>query len=423
MSIDTIVAQAKEERDSFLAQTYVERELISTVQSNKDSTLIHVITGPRRAGKSVFSIMFLKNHNFAYLNFDDERLLDIKDYDDIVKSLHSIYGEFLYILFDEIQNLPNWELFVNRLQRQGYKIVVTGSNAHLLSRELATHLTGRHLSYTLLSFSFREFLSSNNIDYTKHMLPEVEGEIKYYLKEYLHQGGIPEVVTTSINKKDYIITLVENIVFKDVVTRHNIRLAPSVYTLAKHLISNCSKEFTLTRLKNKLGFSSVNTVKEYIEFLKEAFLLYELPRFSYKVPEQQKSPKKIYVPDNGIVNSFSFQISPNSGQMLENTVATELFRKKSINKDLEIYYWKENSHYEVDFVIKKGSQIKELVQASYVFAEEDIDPRELKGLTAASNALKCDTLTLITWDLETKLSHKEKTIECIPLWKWLVEQK
>ncbi len=262
MNIKEIIISQKEERDYLLAQNYVPREGLPLARESLKNDLIKVIIGPRRAGKSVFALQMLKGLNFAYLNFDDERLLRIKDYDKILKTLREIYGETPYCLFDEIQNLEAWELWVNRLQRRGLRIVITGSNSRLLSRELATHLTGRYQAFHILPFSFREFLKAHDFEfYPCHYSSESLGKLLHHLYRYLQIGGYPEVVLGKVPHTTYLRTLIENVLFKDILRRYNLRYVRKLSDLAFYLLGQSGGRFTYTKLKNVLSFRSVHTVE------------------------------------------------------------------------------------------------------------------------------------------------------------------
>lgn len=384
----------KAERDKLSNGVYVPREGLRYARQNMENDLIKVIIGPRRAGKSVFAMQLLKGIDFAYLNFDDERLLDVTDYDDFIKAIRQVYGETNYLLFDEIQNLKDWELFLNRLQRNGFRIVITGSNAHLLSRELSTHLTGRFLEFQILPFSFKEFLHAKSfqIDDTLE-LKERQGSLLGYLDKYINVGGFPEIVTKHVEPGSYLPTLFESILFKDIAKRYNVRYSKKLYDLGYYLITNHSCEFTYTRLKKILDFRSVHTVENYVKYISEAFIVFVVDRFSFKLAEQIKSPKKVYSYDTGMAKSVRFAVTPDTGKFIENIVAIELLRR-----DIEPYFYRTRNGKEIDFVIKKGSDINQLIQVSYDISEYATKKRELNALVKAGQELRCDNLTVITWD-------------------------
>lgn len=411
-----IVLGHKAERDELLKAKYVQREGLHKARQSMKNNLIKVIVGPRRAGKSVFAIQMLEGLDFAYLNFDDERLLGISDYDDLLKAIRQVYGETKTILFDEIQNLNKWELFLNRLHRRGFNLVITGSNSRLLSKELATHLTGRYIQFKILPFSFSEFLKARNfvVDETVAM-KERQGMILNFLGEYLEKGGYPEVLVKNIVPKSYITTLFESILFKDIVKRYNVRYSKKLYDLGLYLITNHSSEFSYTRLKNALEFKSVHTVENYTAYLNEAFLIFNTERFSHKVKEQMRSPRKVYAYDTGMINAVKFMTAPDTGRLVENLAAIELLRRGK-----EFYCYKTKDGKEVDFAVKEGLKIGQLIQICYDIDQYMTKRREINALVKAAYETKCKNLLVITWDYEAKEKSEDKQINYLPLWKWLV---
>jgi len=416
-----IILQHKKEKEIFLSKTYVMREKLNFAKKFLETDLIKVITGPRRAGKSVFSIMLLKSKDFGYLNFDDEGLLKIANYDELIKGIFEIYGKPKFILFDEIQNLKNWELFVNKLQRRGYNLILTGSNAKLLSKELATSLTGRHIPLEILPFSFKEILTSKNFELKEIGLPETRGKILNFLNEYLKNGGFPEIVVKNFDSKTYLDTLADAILLKDVVKRYKVRFSQKIYDLFLYLINNFSKEFSFNRLKTVLNFNSVNTIQNYLKYLEEAYLVFSLNRFSFKRKEQIKTSKKIFLVDNGFILAKSFQFSEDFGRLMENLVFGEII-KRGLKVNENIFYYKTRNQREIDFVLKEGREIKTLLQVCYQL-DQEAEKREIKALIEAGSELKCDQLLVITWDWEKKEEIKGKKIKFIPLWKWLLKEK
>lgn len=395
---------------------YVPREGLDTARRSMENDLVKVILGPRRAGKSVFSIQLLQGIDFAYLNFDDERLLKTADYDDFIKGIKEVYGETRHLLFDEIQNLKDWELFINRLQRQGFHIVITGSNAHLLSRELSTHLTGRFIQFQILPFSFKEFLQAKSFQVDATLgLKERQGLLLNLLDEYIDKGGFPEIVVKHVEPKSYLTTLFESILFKDIAKRYNVRYSKKLYDLGYYLITNHSSEFTHTRLKKILDFRSVHTVENYVNYLSEAFLMFAVDRFSFKLKEQLKSPKKIYSYDTGMAKSVKFAVTADTGKLMENIVAVEFLRR-----GIEPYAYRTANNKEVDFIAKKGTDIVELIQVSYDISDYTTRKRELSAIIKAGQELNCNNLTVITWDKEGEEVMKDHKVSFLPLWKWLL---
>lgn len=247
-----IVSNQKLQKEELLTLAYIKRTKEPFAKKWLDSSLIKVILGPRRAGKSVFSLVLLKDRPFMYFNFDDEVLSSSGgiDTNELMKELHGTYGKVKTVLFDEIQNLPNWELFVNRLHREGYNLVLTGSNAHLLSQELATHLTGRHMPIEILPFDFKEFLRAKKfeVDPEYGSLPQKRGELLNLMENYLVNGGFPEVVVSNLNSKDYLEVLFDSLLFKDVVKRHRVKFSAQIANLGAHLINNFASLYTVRKL-------------------------------------------------------------------------------------------------------------------------------------------------------------------------------
>jgi len=377
-------------------------------------------------GKSVFAFMLLRNSQFMYLNFDDEALLRLNpvDTDELMKELHSVYGNVKTIFFDEIQNLPNWELFVNRLHRLGYNLIITGSNAKLLSKELSTILTGRHIPIEIMPFNFKEFLKAKKfkIDYESVSVPQKRGELLNLINDYLIYGGFPEIVVKGFDPKEYLSILFDSILFKDVVKRYKVRHSGLISDLASYLINNFSNYYTLRKLQKTLSFKSISTVEKYIDHLKEAYLIAQLKRFSYKAKKRIKSSKKIYVIDNGYIYAKAIQYSPDKGRLIENLVFTELL-KRGFKANANLFYYKTRNGREVDFITKKDLSIAKLIQVSYETANIDTLDREIKSLIEASDELKAKDLAILTWDEERIIEKKSKVIQLIPIWKWIISLK
>jgi len=351
--VKDIVLQNKQEKKDFYKESYIDRELTSTALSELDSSLIKLILGPRRSGKSTFAFMLLKSKKFAYLNFDDENLLKIDNLDSIIEAIHEVYGDVDYIFFDEIQNLPNWELFVNKLKRRKYKLVLTGSNANLLSQDIATVLTGRYISYQILPFGFKEFLKFNKIKILSDSfsLPKKRGQVLKSAENYLSNGGYPEILKEKINPQNYLTTLFDATLFNDVVTRYQIRHPKKLQELSYYLISNFTSIFTYNSLKRNLNFSSVETLEKYMYYLENSYLFFVLNKFSYKFKQQNNSAKKVYIVDNGFVKSKAFRFSKDYGKLLENSVFVEFLRKGYVNNET-LFYYNTKQGKEIDFVVK-----------------------------------------------------------------------
>ena len=421
--LKSTVLKQKQEKERLLSLPYIERTKKKEANKWLDSDLIKVVLGPRRAGKSVFSLMLLKERPFAYFNFDDESLPGEEkfDLDELMSELRQAYGNTKYILFDEIQNLPKWELFVNRLHREGYNLVLTGSNAKLLSKELATALTGRHIPIQILPFDFNEILRAKGYKFSpdKLLVPEEKAKFLEYLNEYMINGGYPEVVIKNLDPRDYLDVLFDSLLFKDVVKRHKIRFSEQIDWLGSYLINNTAGQYSIRKLTNILDFKSDITLEKYLSYLTEAYLIFSLCRYSTKTNLRLKSPKKIYVVDNGFVVAKAVRHSPDTGKLMENLVFTEMV-KRGNEPNREIFYYKTRNDREVDFVIKKGTEVVELIQVAYEINNYDTEQREVKALLEASQELNISNLTILTWNEEREVKKDSKVIKFQPLWKWLL---
>ena len=380
---------------------------------------ILVVLGIRRCGKSVLSWLLMEGKKYGYINFDDESFYDIqtKDLNTILRALYELYGDIDYLILDEIQNVRGWELFATRL-RNTKKIIITGSNSQLLSGELATHLTGRHIDYVLFPFSFREFCIYNGIDLglKSNYTTEISAKMGRSLDEYIEKGGLPEVYLFG---ESILKTVFGDIIRKDIIRRYNIRTS-IIESLAKYLVTNFASEITFNKLKNVFSIKKVQTIKKYIKYFEDAYIIFVIERFSFKLKEQVIAPKKIYCIDTGIINSISFKSSENRGKLFENVVCIELFRRKHKN-NYEIYYWKDHQQKEVDFIIKEGPRVKQLIQVCYDIEDIKVKKREIDGIIKASRELKCNNLLIITEDKEGEETIDRKKIKYIPLWRWLLQ--
>ena len=414
--IKEVIAKQSQEKESLSRLEYVNRTKAVKGPEWMSSSLIKVVLGPRRAGKSVFSLMLLKGKSFLYFNFDDPALVGEKlDLYELVDELHKFYGETKFVLFDEIQNLKGWELFANRLHRQGYNLVLTGSNANLLSMELATHLTGRHLPIEILPFDFQEFLKAKNFSNL-----DQKPELLKLLEQYMTFGGFPEVVTKNQHPRGYLDVLFDSLLFKDVVKRHKVRFSEQIDQLGSYLINNVSNQYSFRKLANILKFKSDVTLEKYLKYLEEAYIIFSLSSFSAKAGERLRSPKKIYTVDNGFVASKAVQHFSDNGKLMENLVFTE-FVKRGFEPNRELFYYKTRNGREVDFAIMNGYEISKLIQVCYDVRNLDAEQREVKSLIEASDELKVDNLTVLTWDDEREVKKNGKTVKFKPLWKWLLE--
>ena len=413
---DVLLLQKRETERRF-QEEYIDRTF-DLRQVSHD--LIKVILGPRRAGKSFFALRFVRDLGpFGYVNFDDERLVDIEDYDALIAAVDTLYEQPQHLLLDEVQNVPRWELLVNRLQRQGYDLTITGSNAHLLSSELATHLTGRHIPIVLFPFSFSEYLRSLTKDMT-------EAEKAEAFRTYVQNGGYPEPLVKDVDRHEYLTALFRSILYKDIVIRHRIRAPQSLEDLAGHLMSNVAGLYSYNALTKATRLRSVHTVEKYLNHLDEAFLLFSLRRFSFKTRVQSRSSRKIYCIDNGLITSASFRFSPDLGKLYENLVAISL-RKKEMAGDIECFFWQGPQQEEVDFVVKQGTQVTALIQVCVELNRPKTRSREIRALLKASRELRCNNLLILTDSTEGEEKASwygmRGTIHFVSLWRWLLREE
>ena len=420
MDFKSIIKEQREELEKIeKEEKIIERTGLNKSKESLKYPNILAILGIRRCGKSIFSYLLAKPHKFAYINFDDERLAGLKsdDLNKILESFYELYEDIDYIILDEIQNVDNWELFVNRLRRTK-KIILTGSNSKLLSGELSTHLTGRYLDIILFPFSFKEFLKLKEVKENKVYTTKEKAEIMKTLQEYLEIGGFPEAYKFG---KGMISKIYEDILTKDILLRYNISKKEEIKKLAKYLITNSSGEITYSKLARIFDIKHVSTISNWISYLENAFLIFRLERFDFKLKQQFIAPKKVYCIDSGLMNTIGFKFSENRGKVIENEVALELQRRKAKENSFEVYYWKDYQQNEVDFIIKKDKKIESLIQVSYINSKEEIKEREINALLKASKKLRCKNLIVITWDYETEEKFGGEIIKFVPLWKWLLE--
>jgi len=349
-------------------------------------------------------------------------LLKHFDEDAVIQSLNDVYKGFSHLLLDEIQNLPDWELWVNKLYRRGMNLVITGSNSKLLSHEMASTLTGRYIQITVLPFSFSETIRFNEqyslvkIDTT----PIETGKILGLLHTYLFNGGFPEVVLNPRILKNYLSSLFDSILLKDILKRFRVRQTQQLYDLSNFLLSNYTNLFSFNQVKEDLNFNSVATVQKFIGYLEEPYLFQHITRYNNKIKNQQKAARKIYIIDNGFVKARSFELSPNYGRLLENMVFIELLRR-DFKPELDLFYYRTRNNREIDFLVRKGHRVEQLIQVCYDINQPKTSKREIDALVEAAIELKCDNLLLITWDKEEIIVVNKLTIKLIPAYKWLIE--
>ena len=420
MNIQKLQSILSDQHDELSANDYSEfcsRQEAS--QLDLKSNRAQVVIGVRRCGKSTLCEMFLKQKEieFAYVNFDDDRLKDlqISDLDNLLEALYIKYGEFKYLFLDEIQNIDGWPLFVSRLLRQKIHLFITGSNSKLLSKELSTHLTGRNNKVELYPFSFSEYCAITKTD-TTSLSTKAKGLRKSSLQKYLLQGGFPELFNES-NRRGYINGLFDAIIQNDIAKRFNVRNIEALKRIGAYLADNYCQEFVAKTVGELFGVSN-HTAENYYSYLKEAFLLVGIHRFSYKSKDRVRN-EKVYVIDTAFVTDRNDNFSQeNLGWKLENVVCIELLRRyKPLFCD--IFFYKEVAS-QVDFIIAKDGNVKELIQVSYDISNEKTLFREIRGLKNAAKKLKCNNLTLITFEEHENIEEDGYTINVVSATKWLL---
>jgi len=421
MDFKVIVREQREELESMeRSEGFVEREGLEHAEKFLQHPNILVVTGVRRCGKSVYSYLLVKGKKTGYVNFDDERLAGLRseDLNRLLESFYELYGEVEYVILDEVQNVENWQLFANRLRRTK-KVILTGSNSTLLSGELSTHLTGRYIDIRLYPFSFREFLKKKGFALQNTYTTKEKASLLLLLREYLEIGGFPEAQKFG---KAIVARIYDDIITKDILLRHKITKTEELKKFARYLVTNASQETTYSSLARAVGIKHIATASKWAGYLEDAFLINRVEKFDYKLKQQYISPKKVYCADTGIITSIGFSFSENIGRIMENAVFLELSRRKTPENAPDIYYWKDASQKEVDFAIKTGKKITQLIQVTYANDREEIKERENKSLIKGSDALRCDNLLVITWDYAGEETMDGKKIKYEPMWKWLLEK-
>ena len=412
----TIVLNQRKERDELLSRPYLTRRSNHDEDMLLNSHLIKLITGPRRVGKSTQALLMLRNKNFAYLNFDSQQLLDAWDANLVMRMLDDVYPGYDYLLLDEVQNLEGWDMWVSELYRIGKNLVITGSNAKMLSSEMATVLTGKYLQVEMLPFSLEEFFDWNKLE-LHNLKPEQDAECKVLTDDYMRNGGYPEVVASRQLVRSYLDTLFDSIVWKDVAKRHSVRNITDLNNLAMYLVSNFCNPLSANELSEELGFSSVNTTKKFMDYLHEPYLFYYLSRYNNKLKLMKKAPRKVYVVDNGFVAAKAFSLSENLGRLLENQVFIELIRQ-GYNTEKTMFYYRSRNDKEVDFVLRKENRVERLVQVCYDLSSPKTEKREVDSIVECAGELKCSNLTIVAKEDERTIEKDGYSINVLPISKF-----
>ena len=395
-------------------QRYIADEWLQTSE-------ILIISGIRRCGKSVLMQQIrdrLVEKDF-FFNFDDERLATFKldDFQKLQECFVELFGEQHTYYFDEIQNIEGWERFVRRLYNAGNKIVITGSNARMLSRELGTHLTGRYIQVEIYPFSFQEYLAMNEIPVNAKTLYTTTGRatmVKSFVK-YMECGGFPKFLQDG--SVSYLTSLYESIIYRDILTRNGLTNEKEMQELMFYLASNATKRVTYSSLGKVVGIQHPDTIKNYLEYIQQTYLISQLFRYDPSVKKQMMSPKKIYFVDNAIIKRIGFNATENNGVFLENLVFIELKRR-----GWDVYYYADKK--ECDFIVRKGLHISDAYQVTLKMDSPQTREREIAGVREAMQAYSLSKGYILTFEGKETINFNDGTIvEVGPVWEWILQYK
>lgn len=395
-------------------QRYIADEWLQTSE-------ILIISGIRRCGKSVLMQQIrdrLVEKDF-FFNFDDERLANFKldDFQKLQECFVELFGEQHTYYFDEIQNIEGWERFVRRLYNAGNKIIITGSNARMLSRELGTHLTGRYIQVEIYPFSFQEYLAMNEIPVNAKTLYTTTGRatmVKSFVK-YMECGGFPKFLQNG--SVSYLTSLYESIIYRDILTRNGLTNEKEMLEMMFYLASNATKRVTYSSLGKVVGIQHPDTIKNYLEYIQQTYLISQLFRYDPSVKKQMMSPKKIYFVDNAIIKRIGFNATENNGVFLENLVFIELKRR-----GWDVYYYADKK--ECDFIVRKGLHISDAYQVTLKMDSPQTREREIAGVREAMQAYSLSKGYILTFEGKETINFDDGTIvEVVPVWEWILQYK
>lgn len=395
-------------------QRYIADEWLQTSE-------ILIISGIRRCGKSVLMQQMrdrLVEKDF-FFNFDDERLANFKldDFQKLQECFVELFGEQHTYYFDEIQNIEGWERFVRRLYNAGNKIIITGSNARMLSRELGTHLTGRYIQVEIYPFSFQEYLAMNEIPVNAKTLYTTTGRatmVKSFVK-YMECGGFPKFLQDG--SVSYLTSLYESIIYRDILTRNGLTNEKEMLEMMFYLASNATKRVTYSSLGKVVGIQHPDTIKNYLEYIQQTYLISQLFRYDPSVKKQMMSPKKIYFVDNAIIKRIGFNATENNGVFLENLVFIELKRR-----GWDVYYYADKK--ECDFIVRKGLHISDAYQVTLKMDSPQTREREIAGVREAMQAYSLSKGYILTFEGKETINFDDGTIvEVLPVWEWILQYK
>lgn len=410
----------EQEKSKKLLPLGIERDQLKNIDSLIPLPHAVIVSGIRRCGKSTLMLQILQNYyknEMYFVDFEDERFVDftVQDFNSLYEVLIELYGLKQVFFFDEIQNIKDWELFVRRIHGEKNKVFITGSNASLLSSELSTRLTGRHITIELLPFSFNEYIRYQQITFNQNSfsITQEKAILKRNFNEFLENGGMPEYLE---HKNPLVLRNVyENILYKDVIVRYEVKEVKALRELALDLLSNIGSPLSYTKLKNTLNLGSVNTVKNYIHYLESSYLIFTLDRFSFSVSQQTILQKKVYGIDTGLIKQVAFHFSKKQGRYLENLVYLELRRRHK-----SLYYYKTQENLEVDFLIQEGASIPLLIQVTESLQDPEVRQREFRALISAMKELDVKKGLILTQEEESN-DPAFPQIQVKAIYQWLLE--
>lgn len=418
--LSTILLEQQDRLKLVQAQSWVPRKLVEEIATWIPLSHAIIISGVRRCGKSSLVAQLLKLHypeGVYYVNFEDERFIDFKasEFNDILEVYLEVLGPKKIFFLDEVQNVPQWELFVRRLQDEGYKFFITGSNAALLSQELGTRLTGRHLLAELLPFSFAEYLIFRGLEWNALSLHQTKTKalLKKNFTDFLRQGGMPEYL--QYEKAEMLNQLYNDILFRDIIVRYGIKEVHAMRSLSLFLLSHAASLISFNSLKKWIPIKSVTTISNYVHYLENSYLIFTVYPYSRSLKEQQVLPKKLYIIDQGLGRTVAFHFSENQGHYLENIVYLELRRRHS-----EIYYYRTEQKKEIDFLIVDQGRITQLIQVCQGWEQVKTRERELAALFQALEETALKQALILTEDTEEEIRQEGNLITVMPIYRWLL---
>ncbi len=416
---ETIKEIMLESRQEVERQHVVKRDIVLEDFAN------YVLIGVRRAGKSFLLYQQIQQYlsnglgwdSMLYINFEDERLIGMTAQElNLILEVHGTMSAKRPALFlDEIQNICGWEKFARRLADSKYRVYITGSNAKMLSSDVATTLGGRYVSKHVLPYSFREYLAANGVDYGDLHVATTSGraEIQRHFAQYFRFGGFPEGATLP-SKRDYLNSVYQKIYLGDIAARNQIENHFALRILFRKIAESVKQPISFTRLANIVASTGAKlskpTIINYIEYAKEAFLIYPIKNIADGLAQRESNPKYYFV-DNGIISLLALDVDTS---LLENMVAVELIRRYGL--DEHVFYY--NRNIEVDFYIPEEAMA---IQVSYAPHQSDETwRRETTALLKLGNVLDCKRMIILTYETEETVTIDGHDIEVIPVWKWLI---